>query len=802
MIGKVERRRLVLDGTAQDIRWAARTLRRQPMFTALALATLAIGIGTTTVAFSVLDTALLRSLPFADPDRLVMIRELNAQRNDLPPSYPNFVDWRDKARSFSAVVSELLPSSRTVFVGNEPALVEQMGVSRGFFEILGVRPVVGREFSREENSPGGPAVVMVSHRFWVERLGGRTDLGTLRRGDRSFQIIGVVPRDFRLIGDADIYVPHEQSPNNGRASNNYVVVGRLAPNATLESARAEMAALSRALLATYGNETKAVGVSMMSLHEWVVNDYRMALVIVFGAAALVLLIACTNLVSAQLARGLGRTREIGVRSALGASRARLVRQLLAESAVLAVSGALLGLGMTIALTRFVRVVGAPLLPRLQTLSVDGRSLAFAAGVTVFTMMIIGIYPALRLAANDPGDTIRGAPRNHNAGARSAAWPMLIGFEIAIAVMLVVGSTLLVRTMRNIMTSDNGIDARGLVTAALSPSGGLPLPEAERIVREVEAIPGVSGATLVTRYPLVWWDQSGPVVRPSDPPNSRPAMAGFRVVAPDYFAVMRQPMLQGRAFTSADDSANARVAIITPGIATALWPGENPIGKTIRTNYLSDQWLTVTGVVAEASSWAMTKGSQNEIFVPVAQQARRALNLLIIVVRTEGNTHALVPLIRARLREIVPAVPATLDTMTDRIAQSAAERRFAMIALGAFATIALILAALGIYGVLSYSVRARTHEIGVRIALGASPLDVQLNVLRGAAVVAFGGVFVGLVGSVFATAYVKSLLYQVTRFDMAAYSGAALFLVITALIGAYIPARRSSRVDPLIALRRD
>jgi hypothetical protein len=411
MIGKVERRRLVLDGTAQDIRWAARTLRRQPMFTALALATLAIGIGTTTVAFSVLDTALLRSLPFADPDRLVMIRELNAQRNDLPPSYPNFVDWRDKARSFSAVVSELLPSSRTVFVGNEPALVEQMGVSRGFFEILGVRPVVGREFSREENSPGGPAVVMVSHRFWVERLGGRTDLGTLRRGDRSFQIIGVVPRDFRLIGDADIYVPHEQSPNNGRASNNYVVVGRLAPNATLESARAEMAALSRALLATYGNETKAVGVSMMSLHEWVVNDYRMALVIVFGAAALVLLIACTNLVSAQLARGLGRTREIGVRSALGASRARLVRQLLAESAVLAVSGALLGLGMTIALTRFVRVVGAPLLPRLQTLSVDGRSLAFAAGVTVFTMMIIGIYPALRLAANDPGDTIRGAPRN-------------------------------------------------------------------------------------------------------------------------------------------------------------------------------------------------------------------------------------------------------------------------------------------------------------------------------------------------------------------------------------------------------
>jgi putative ABC transport system permease protein len=798
-----ERRTSISQGTLQDFRWAVRILRRQAAFTTLALVTLAIGIGTTTVAFATLDTALLRPLPFAEPDRLVVIREVTAERNVVPPSYPNFADWRSRARSFSAVVSELLPSARTVFVGDEPLRVTSMGVSRGFFEVLGVKPVLGREFTAQENSRGGPPLVMVSHRFWVERLGSRPALGTLRLGDRSAEIIGVLPPGLLLIpqGDpADIYVPNEQTPNSGRANSNYVVIGRLAPKATIESARAEMATLSRALLAAYGTDTRAVDVQIMSLREEMVNDHRSMLVIVFGAAALVLLIACTNLVSAQLARGLGRSREIGVRAALGASRGRLVRQLLAESAALSVAGALLGLGVTVVLTRMVRVLGAPLVPRLQSLSVDGRALAFAAGATVLTLVLIGVYPALRLATSDPGDIIRGASKNPNAGTRSAAWPLLVGFEIAVAVVLVVGSTLLVRTMRNIMASDAGLDPRGLVTAAMSSSDGLDRSEIERIVREIEAIPGVAGAAMVSRYPLVWWAQSGPVVRPSDPPAQWPAMAGFRVVSPEYFAVARQRLLQGRTFTRADDTTSARVAIITPGIAAALWPGQDPIGKTIRTNYLSDQWLTVAGVVAEASSWAMPRGSQNEIFVPLAQQPQRARNQLVIVARTDGNPRALVPVLRDRLRAVAPRVPATLEAMTDRIAHSAADRRFAMIALGVFASIALILAGLGIYGVVSYSVGARTHEIGVRVALGATPLAVQLDVLRGAAGMAVGGVLVGLVGSFFATAYVKSLLYEVARFDATAYWGAAVFLVITALVGAYLPARRSSRVDPLIALR--
>jgi putative ABC transport system permease protein len=792
-----------LEGSMQDFRWAARILRRQAGFTTLALVTLAIGIGTTTVAFSVLDSVLLKPLPFADADRLVVIREVTAEKKVFPPSYPNFVDWRARAQSFSGLVAELFPYSQTAFVGNEALRVESMGVSRGFFAVLGVKPVIGREFSAEENAPGGPPLVMVSHQFWVDRLGSRTNLGTLRLGDRTAQIIGVLPSGLRLLpqsATADIFVPNEQAPDRGRANSNYAVLGRLAPNATFESARAEMAVLSRALLATYRDETRAVDVAMILLHEEMVNDYRAMLVIVFGAAGLVLLIACTNLVSAQLARGLGRSREIGVRAALGASRMRLVRQLLAESAALSVAGALLGLGVTVVLTRMVRVLGAPLVPRLQELSVDGRSLAFAAGVTVLTLLLIGIYPALRLATSDPGDVIRGASKNPNASARSAAWSVLVGFEIAIAVMLVVGSTLLVRTMRNIMRSDYGLDPRGVITAALSPRGTLDLAGIEQIRRELAALPGASGAAVVTRYPLVYWNQSGPVMRPTDVAPQWPALAGFRVISPDYFTLMRQRVVQGRAFAPLDDSAGVRVAIVTTGVASTLWPGQDPIGKTVRTNYLSDQWLTVVGVVAEASHWSMPRGSQHEIYVPLAQQPNRARNQLIMMVRTDGDTRALVPAIRTRLRELAPAVPATLETMTDRIAQSAADRRFAMIALAVFAGIALILAGLGIYGVMSYSVSARTHEIGVRVALGATPLAVQLEFLRAAAGMTLGGVIVGVVGSAFATAYVKSLLYEVTRFDATAYWGATVFLVVTALLGAYLPARRSSRVDPLVALR--
>jgi predicted permease len=580
-----------------------------------------------------------------------------------------------------------------------------------------------------------------------------------------------------------------------------VVIGRLAPGATLESARAAMTTISRSLRSSFGDETQAVDAMVQPLRDYLVENVRTTLIVVFAAAGLVLLIACTNLVSAQLAHGLTREREVAVRTALGASRARLVRQLFVESSMVAAGGAALGVLIAVGLVRVVKSLGAGLVPRLWELTIDARVLGFAAGLTVVTSLMIGLFPALRLSAAEPGAALRGAGRETGARPRSRIWPLLIGFEVAVAVILLIGSGLLIRTVRNILNSDVGFDPKGLISASLSPDT-MPLSEVERIRHELASIPGVTGAAFVSRFPLLWGNEAGPILRPEDPRNKWPALAGFRVVSPEYFEVMRQPVVSGRVFNGGDVVGTTPVAIITPGIARTLWPEQDPIGKLIRTNYLSDQWLTVVGVVAEASSWNQPRGTQNEIYVALPQFPARAQSQLIAMVRTERDTRAMAPVVRSRLRTIAPTIPARLGTIEERITRTAADRRFAMFAVGAFGVVSLLLAGIGIYGVMSYSVVARMHEIGVRMALGATPLGIQGLVLRKAAAMALGGAIVGLVGGFAATRYINSILYGVTRLDPVAYGGGVAFLILTALVGAYVPALRSSRMDPLNALRRD
>ena len=342
----------------QDVLWSFRTLRKHPAFTALALITLALGIGVTTVGFSVLDAVLLRPLPFRDSGRLVYVTEMMDKGETRPPSFPNFVDWRAQGRQFSGVAAEMYPFSTTFLIGAEPARAPLMGVSRDFFRILGAPPAVGREFTASENSVGGPFALMVSYDFWKNQLGGRMPLGTMRFNDKATPIVGVVKQGFRLVGDADVFFPTKQWPGTTRSSHNYVVVGRLAPGATFEAARADMSSLTRVLRATYGDDAGYAEISMLPLRDFLVARFRVTLTIVFAAAGLVLLIACTNLVSAQLARGLGREREVAVRIALGASRGRLVRQMLIESGVLAVGGAVLGIVVAAVLTRLVRTLGS------------------------------------------------------------------------------------------------------------------------------------------------------------------------------------------------------------------------------------------------------------------------------------------------------------------------------------------------------------------------------------------------------------------------------------------------------------
>jgi predicted permease len=787
-----------LEGGMQDIHYALRSLRKTPGFAGLALFTLALGIGVTTVAYSVLDTVLVRPLPFRQSERLVLIQEMNDKGSTMPPSFPDFVDWRDKAPGFDGIASEMFPFTTTVVVDGEPERIATMGVSRGFFQVLGAPPAVGREFTAQENSVGGPFAVMVTWEYWKTRLGGRMPLGTVEYGDRPVPIVGVAPPGFRLVGDADFFFPHEQWGSNCRSCHNYVVVGRVAAGTSIEAGQAAMTAAQKALRAAYGTDTEGVDASVTPLRDYLVRNVRVTLAAVFSAAALVLIIACTNLVTAQLARGLTREREVAVRAALGASRGRIVRQLFLESLILAVGGALLGVALAFALVVAVKSLGAGLLPRLGELAIDGRILGFTIALTALTSVLIGLYPAIQLSSARPGDAIRGAARDPRSGAASRVWPALIGFEIAVAVVLTIGSGLMLRTMRNIISNDVGFDPRGIVTVQFSYDS-MPLSDLARLRGELASAPGATDAAYVTRFPLSWGNENGPLMRPTDVWPKFPTRAGFRAVSAGYFSVMRQPMLRGRAFTSADVAASTRVAIITPGVAQVLWPGENPLGKQVKTAYL-DSMLTVVGVVAEASSWSQPRGTQNEIFVPLAQVPVRARQQLVAVVRTSGDPRAAVAGIRARLREAAPALAAKFDTIEDRISRTAADRRFAMYALLAFASIALLLAGVGIYGVMSYAVAARTHEIGVRMALGATPGGILGLMLRSAVVMAVIGVVLGVGGGWMATRYITSILYGVTGTDPVVYGGGVAFLFAAALAGALAPALRSSRVDPLVAIR--
>jgi predicted permease len=794
-----------LEGTMQDIRYAVRTLSRNPGFTALALATLALGTGATIASFAVLDTVLLRPLPWHDPGQLVYLREVNSKGALNPPSHPNFVDWRERNRSFESVASAMFPfpSVTRASGSSDPERITVMAVSRGFFGTLGSPPIRGREFTDDENRVGGPPVVMVSHEYWQGSMSARLPLGSIQVGGTTREVVGVLPPGFQFITSAGVYLPHEQFPGTCRTCRNYMVVGRLRPGVSIEAARADMSALSRDLVSVYGTDTNAANVDVQPLLEYLVGGYRTLLGVVFAAAMLVLLIACTNLLSAQLARAWAREREVLVRAALGASQRRLLRQLTVESALLVVVGSVLGIGLALALTALVRTVGAGLLPRLAETSIDARVVVVAIGVMVFVTLAVGLYPAFRLSRSSDGLAARGV-RGSALTVRISAWRALLGFEIALAVALSIGATLLVRTFRNIVSADTGFASRGIVTAAITPSAA----DASRLdeaLGELSALPGTEGAAYTTRLPLSWGANSGPVRRPSDPPGPEwPAMAGFRMVSPGYFETLRQPVLRGRSFTAADREGAAKVAIITSGIADKLWPGEDAVGKTISTNYLWEQWLTVVGVVAEASSWSMPRGAQNEIYVPIAQHldALGGQGQLVAVMRTSLPAGHAIPAAREVLKRVLPDSPAQLGTMEERIVRSAADRRFAMVALTAFAAIALLLAAIGIHGVIWYVVTTRVQELGVRMALGATPGAILSGVLGGAAAVAGIGVVLGGMAAMAGGRFLESTLYGVTRLDPGPYLASAGIVALAVLLGAWIPAWRASRVEPIVAMRSE
>jgi len=806
------RARHAADLVRKDLHYAARVLGRSRVFTAVALLALALGIGATTAVFSVVNGVLLRPLPFERPEELVMVLNQRESGRSLV-SYPDFVDWREGSRSFDALTLVHLAFPASVLGGSEAVVVPVSAVSTGFLRALGIKPWLGRAIAPEENRPGGPPVALVSYRFWRRYLGGTRQLEglSLDLHGRAHDVVGVLPPGVDLIEDADVWYAAEQRATRSRSAQNYYVIGRLRPGVTLPQARQEMNELATRLRQAHPDENTAGAVNITPLREYLVGSARPPLLMLLAASALVLLVACANVASTFLARGAARRRELAMRAALGASRRRIVLQLFTESLLLAVLGGFLGMVLAQAAVSLVRGAGAGMLPRLEDVAVDGRALAFAVAIAMGTAILFGLLPALR-STRELGDALRAGSRGSSAELRVTGWRTFVAAEVAMAVLLLVGSGLLIRSLATILDLDTGYDRQGLATIEVSlPSSRYP-DNAARLayygaaIAELESLPGVRQVGLSNHLPTEAGFRHYPILLPpvADPhdPAEWAASANWRVVNADYFEAMRIPLLRGRSFTDGDAEGAPGVAVINAPLAEELWPGEDPLGKRLRALWdRRSEVLTVIGVVAEARDWRQERGEQEEIYVHYRQRPENA-GTMHAVLRIDGDPAGVLPAARRRLMALDAEVPARFSTMQSLVEETLSERRFTLYVLGGFAATAVLLALIGVYGVVSYSVARSTREIGIRMALGADARRVVTEIQREALRTVGWGLVVGLGAALVATRAIESLLFGVSPTDPLTFVAVMSLLLAAAALASYVPARRATRVDPIVTMRAE
>jgi putative ABC transport system permease protein len=810
-----------------DLRFAVRVLRRQPGFTVVVLVTLMLGIGANTAIFTVVDAALLRPLPYREPDRLVHLWETH--RGDVSDrseaSYPDFLDWRSRSRAFAAIEG-YDPTNLTVTAdGTEPVMLRGARVTPGFFPMLGVKPILGRAFLPEESVAGGAPVVLLTHGFWQRRLGGdpRVIGRPLILDRRRYAVVGVLPRDFHFapVEDAELWLPID--PAVRRASERFNhwlnVVARLKPGVTFTAARSDLSAVMRHLGAQYPETNAGRDVALVPLREEIVGAVRPTLLVLFGAVGCVLLVACVNVAGLMLARSAARGREIAVRSALGAARSRIVRQLLAESALLAVAGGLLG---AVTAQLGVRLIVAALpaeitsgMPYLQHLRVEGAVLAYAGGLAVAAGLLSGLAPALYVSRPSTAELLRRGGRTGTGAAKPRLRGALVAAEIALTMVLLVAAGLMTRSLGQLLRVDAGFDAEHVLTARVALSGAA-YDSAERqqrffetLVGRVAALPGVRAAGAVSNVPLVGGGTNTFRAEgwPEPDPASRPE-ATMRGVAGDYFRAMAIRVVAGRLFTSRDRAGAPPVLVVSAGLARRLFGGAaSAIGQRLRFYAFPESAWTIVGVVGDVKTGRLDADAPPTIYYTHLQGAE---NRMSIVGRTRDTRDggsvdpvALAGAVRREVHALDPTVPVyQVRTMAQQIARSPAvlARWLPMRLVGAFAAAALALAVVGIYGLVAYTVAQRTQELGIRIALGAQRRNILSLVVREAALLAVAGVGVGLVAALWATRMLGSLLYGVGPTDPLTYVAVAALLGGIALAASYVPARRAARVDPMVALR--
>ena len=803
-----------LDRALQDVLYAARTLRKSIGFTAVVLAALALGIGATTAIYTVVRSVLLRPLPFPDPDRLVSLREIRPDGNINPTvQTQNFLDWQARNRSFERIaVLQQLPVN--LALENEADQVNGLRVSAGFFPLLGVQPLLGRWLTPEDDMPGAPARAVLSYGLWQRRFGG--DRQILGRRLLVFggpgEVIGVMPPGFVLPNiNAELFIAAQINPAFApRDGRNFQVYGRMRRGVPIAQAQAEMHDLAAQTAAERPAFNARWSATAALLLDDAVKDVRTALLVLLGAVLFVLLLCCVNVANLYLMRTYGRVRELAVRHVLGAGRGRLIHQLVAESLLIALMGGLLGIALAYAGVRGLLTI-LPLnfpLPRLAQVHVDGPVLLVCLGISVAAGLFFGLVPALLADFQNPANALRHSGRAITSG-RSIAGNALVVAEVALALVLVCGAGLMVLSFIALNHADPGFRAERVLTLRmlLVPAKyGADLNARAVVVgqmlEKIRALPQVTAAASIHMLPLSGIGSGSGVYRgdrPTPAPGTGPS-AGFSVVSDGYFQTMSIPLLEGREFTERDRIGAPLVAVINQAAARLLYPGENPIGKQLMVLWNGPPQAEIVGVAADSRFEGMESQPGPFIFLPNAQRPNLFSGL---VLRTTGDPLAMIGAVREAMRGVDPEQGVLeTSTMEQRISDSVARPRLQAILMGAFGILALVLACIGIYGVIAYAVSQRTREIGVRLALGATRGAVLGEILGAGLRLAGLGLLIGLGAALTLTRYLQTLLYSVRSTDPSVYGAAIAALLAVAAAACYMPARRAAGVDPIVALREE
>jgi putative ABC transport system permease protein len=790
----------------QDVRYAARSLRKSPGFTFVAAITLALGVGANTAIFSVVNAVILRPLPFSNPGQLVRIWESNVERGwpTFAVSHPNFLDWRAQAKSFQAMAA-VDNIGLTWTSGGEAEVLQGRRVTATFLPTLQMAPILGRNFLEEEDRPGGNTrVAIVGHGLWQRAFGGDpAAVGkTMTLNAQPFTIIGVLPASFRWGDNTDLLVPLAPDPARNRADHRLAVIGRLAEGVSLQQATSELEAMAARMGVQYPESNKGWTVRPLSFYDWLVPEStRRSLLVLLGAVALVLLIACGNVVNLLLARGTGRQRELSIRAAMGATRARIARQLLFESCLIALLAAGIGVALSFAAVRLLVALGPASVPRLDELSIDGTVLAFALGVALTTMIAFGLLPAIQASRQDPQDALRADSRGSTSGVGSRRMrAALTVAEVALSVALLIGAGLLIRSFARLQQVSPGFSTSGVMTARVRlPDTAYPGGRKaffERLLADLRGRPGIEAAAIASGPPLSGDFTAGDVKLPTQS-NEEAGSAAWRLAGPGYFAAMGIP-LRGREFTSQDVAGAPPVAIISAALAERYFPNQDPIGRPLVMLSFGEEPHTVVGVAGDVKTFGL-EADAGLVFYGAATQYP-AWNPMMLVWRSRAPS---VDTVRASLRSIDANVPlSAVSSMDSLLEQSMGPRRFNLYLLSAFAGVAVALAAIGLFGVMAYLVSERTREIGVRLALGATRGEVFRQILGRGLALAGVGAAIGVGAAMGLSQVMETLLFSVSRRDPVTFTVVPVALVIVAGLACYLPARRAMRVDPVVALRVD